>query len=75
MKLIDQSLMTFGKYKGEKLEDIPARYFLFLWNDFLNEESYSIGGYGALRKYIIENMTALEKDSPDTIITNDPRLK
>lgn len=27
----DTSLMSFGKYKGEPLSDIPASYFKWLW--------------------------------------------
>lgn len=28
--MTDQDLMPFGKYKGEKMEDVPASYLLWL---------------------------------------------
>lgn len=31
--------MPFGKHKGEPLQDVPARYLLWLWRDGLNEYS------------------------------------
>jgi uncharacterized protein (DUF3820 family) len=30
MKLEDDSLMPFGKHEGDKMEDIPASYLLWL---------------------------------------------
>ena len=31
--LTDDSVMAFGKHKGERLENVPARYLLWLWDD------------------------------------------
>lgn len=79
-KLTDQSPMPFGKYgphgAGLKMQQVPARYLLWLWNYGLApggsspqdsrpelEEDRS-----AVREYIRENMSALQQEDPDTII-------
>lgn len=54
----DQSLMPFGKYKGRKMEDVPASYLLWLRDQ---------GTVGEVRQYIEENMTALQQECPDYI--------
>jgi len=44
MKLTDESLFPFGKYKGEKMYDVPATYLDWLmgqewidkWSDVVN---------------------------------------
>jgi uncharacterized protein (DUF3820 family) len=55
----DQDLMPFGKYKGEKMEDVPASYLLWLRDR----------GCGDLlvKGYIEENLAALLKECPDYI--------
>ena len=50
----DDSLMTFGKYQGQKLANIPASYLLWLYD---NNRAYP-----KLKAYIIENMDALRKE-------------
>jgi uncharacterized protein (DUF3820 family) len=54
----DQTPMPFGKYKGRKMEDVPASYLLWLRDD---------GVVGEVRAYIEENMTALQRECPDYI--------
>ncbi len=54
----DQDIMPFGKYRGEKMEDIPASYLLWL------RES---GHKGPVGDYIEENLAALMKECPDYI--------
>lgn len=54
MKLTDESLMPFGKHKGEKMEDVPATYLMWLYeNDKCNQP---------VREYIEDNMDVLEKE-------------
>lgn len=49
--LNDGSLMPFGKYKGRKMEDVPARYLVWLYeNGKCN---------GPVRLYISVNMETL----------------
>lgn len=54
----DQSPMPFGKYKGRKMEDVPASYLLWFREQ---------GGIGPVREYIEENLQALLKECPDYI--------
>ncbi len=61
-KLTDQSPMPFGKYKGRKMEDVPADYFHYLWTHGLDRDFSS-----PVHRYIRENMDALMKDHPDGI--------
>lgn len=61
-ELKDLDLMTFGKYKGERMQDVPANYLHWLWgqgkmNDNLCPVSF----------YIRSNLEALKKEYPDGI--------
>lgn len=49
--LTDESLMPFGKFKGQKLIEVPARYLLWLYE---NNKAY-----GQLKEYIADNLDAL----------------
>lgn len=49
--MTDESLMPFGKYKREKLANVPAHYLLWLYHDGLNHDE--------LKEYIEDNMDAL----------------
>jgi uncharacterized protein (DUF3820 family) len=33
-KMTDTSLMPWGKYKNKRLIDIPASYFIWLWDEW-----------------------------------------
>lgn len=53
-KLNDESLMPWGKYKGDKMENVPAEYLLWLYeNDKCS---------GNVKEYIIDNLNVLEKE-------------
>lgn len=56
--MTDNSIMTFGKYKGEKLCNVPAKYLLWL---------YYNGCYGELKEYIVDNLDVLEKERDEQI--------
>lgn len=62
MKLIDTDPMPFGKHQGKKMEDVPASYLLWLWNDGVN--------HPGVKAYIEDAMSALEKECPDTTVKN-----
>lgn len=52
--LTDNDLMPFGKYKGEKLANVPASYLLWLYdNNKCNKY---------LREYIEDNMDVLNEE-------------
>lgn len=56
----DQSLMPFGKYKGRKMEDVPADYLLWLRDQVCRDNQ--------VKEYIEENLSALMKECPDYIV-------
>jgi uncharacterized protein (DUF3820 family) len=50
----DESIISFGKYKGEKLANIPPDYLIWLFD---NGKCF-----GDLKKYIAENMDVLRSE-------------
>lgn len=57
--MTDQDLMPFGKHKGEKMENVPASYLLWLRDQGV--------GHPGVKAYIEENLAALLKECPDYI--------
>lgn len=51
----DSTPMPFGKYQGKKLIDIPAQYFLWLYDKGCD--------HVGVKQYIIENLAALQKEA------------
>lgn len=51
----DNSIMPFGKYKGQPLINVPADYLLWLYKQM------SIPG--DLKKYIQDNLEVLKKEA------------
>lgn len=61
MKLTDDSPMPFGKFKGEKMANVPASYLLWIYdNDKCSKE---------VKVYIKDNFDVLEAE-----ITAEKRL-
>lgn len=54
MEIPDSTIMPFGKYKGVKFANIPASYFMFLYE--------KRRCFGELKQYIKENLEAFEKE-------------
>ena len=54
MRLEDNSLMPWGKYKGEKMANVPATYLMWLYN---NEKCNA-----EVQAYIEDNMDALKEE-------------
>jgi len=50
----DESIMPIGKYKGEKMANVPSGYLLWLY------ENGNI--YGDLKKYIADNLDVLKSE-------------
>lgn len=55
----DQDLMPFGKHKGEKMEDVPASYLLWLRDDGCR--------HSEIAAYIKENESVLLSECPDHV--------
>jgi uncharacterized protein (DUF3820 family) len=55
-----QDEMPFGRFKGEKMEKVPASYLLWL-----RDQGCANPGVAA---YIEDNLVALAKECPDHII-------
>jgi hypothetical protein len=82
MAYTDASIMPFGKHSGTRLEDVPAQYLLWLWDNGVHEyagkhseESKNPGlkkGYIQdkinLADYIRSNFAALETEASDYIV-------
>ena len=50
--LTDDCPMPWGKHKGKRMEDVPAKYLVWLWeNDKCN---------GVVKDYIDDNWDALQ---------------
>lgn len=71
--MTDTDLMPFGRYRTVRLEDVPARYLLWLWNQGLKAETASQGQRGELARYIRDSMSALQLDDPDTLVDPEAR--
>lgn len=54
MKIDDNSTMPFGKYKGEKMANVPPDYLIWLYE---NGKCY-----GDIKDYIAENMEVLKSE-------------
>lgn len=67
MKVLrDEDPMPFGKYRGERMEDVPADYLFYLWTECRFEHDH-----GPVAEYIRANLDTLEIDYPDGIWRND----
>lgn len=62
MKLEDTSPMPFGKYKGQPMQDVPARYLHWLWTTGKEHEHSD-----PVADYIRRNRDALAKEFTDAI--------
>ena len=58
MKLNDSSLITFGKYKGRRLMDIPPDYLMWLYNDV--EGHWFNSSSNDVREYINKNLETIK---------------
>lgn len=65
--LTDQSPMPFGKHQGEKLENVPAKYLLWLWDNGVHRERTR-----PLHRYILANFRTLETEASDYIVSHFP---
>ena len=54
MKLTDESLMPLGKYKGEKMANVPASYLIWLYDE--NKCNRNV------REYIDDNLDVIQEE-------------
>ncbi len=57
----DDSIMPFGKHKGEKLANVPASYLLWLNNE-MDEKPPERREQIELKKYIESNLDVLRME-------------
>jgi len=58
--LTDDDRMPFGKHAGERLGDVPAEYYHYLWQNGIDRKS-QVG------LYIQNNLSALEAENEDLL--------
>lgn len=63
--LDDLDPMPFGKYRGTRMQDVPASYFHWLWTKKVNPMNKDFES--PVAEYIRSNIVALKKDHPDGI--------
>jgi len=59
--------MPFGKHKGEKLDDVPAEYLLWLW-----EQEWTKTKWRSLFAYLEDCKEALEQEVGEGRSYHDP---
>ena len=52
--MTDESIMPIGKYKGQKMANVPSEYLLWLLENG--------NTYGELKQYLIENKEIFESE-------------
>jgi len=58
-KFTDESKLTFGKFNGKMLKDVPASYLVWLYNQMVDDPRI------LLFNYLKENLAALEQEVGD----------
>lgn len=53
----DKTILTFGKFRGDAIGDIPAWYLLWL-----HEQAWTRDDYPEIWKYLEKNRANLEKE-------------
>jgi len=61
--LDDDSIMSFGKYKGIKMKQVPVGYLHWMWHNL------KVGNIQLqeVRDYIFRNLDALREENDDLI--------
>jgi hypothetical protein len=71
MELEDNSPMPFGLHRGVPMEEVKAKYLLWLWNEGLYRETSSRDMRGDVARYIKKSMAALEKECSNIIVRKE----
>jgi hypothetical protein len=72
MSAEDAYEMTFGKYRGTPIGEVPASYLLWLWDNGMWDDHVRGADRDPVRLYIIKHFSALETECPDLIIKHRP---
>lgn len=56
--MTDESLMPFGKYRGEKMANVPASYLMWAWDNKI----VSVHKWPKVWIYIRENLDAIKSE-------------
>ena len=64
--LTDEDQMPFGRYKGTRMQDVPASYLHWLWTNEKDPMSRKVKT-DSIADYIWRNIGALKKEHPDGI--------
>lgn len=62
--LADVDEMPFGKHRGVFMQDVPATYLHYLWQNGLKDDKQS-----NVADYIRRNISALKQEYPDGVWT------
>ena len=57
--------MPFGKHRGKEMEDVPAKYLFWIWDEnsvAYKENRINNGATVAVMAYIEDNWQALQKE-------------
>lgn len=60
--LQDDSIMPFGKYQGQLMQDVPASYLHWLWVNGVKDDKTT-----PIHRYIEKSLSALKQEFPDGI--------
>ena len=66
--LTDKDLITFGKHKGKELQDVPAQWLMWYYNELttkLNKNVILTPMEKQLHFYIDDNLDVLKKEIYD----------
>lgn len=61
-ELTDTDLMPFGKHKGTEMQDVPASYLLWLWDEMDGGLSINSPDSQRVYNYIEDNLEVLNQE-------------
>ncbi len=60
-RLEKDSVMTFGKYKGIKMKDIPGEYFVWVYREYRKDTlKFRLGKVAPVVAYVIRNLDEIQ---------------
>ncbi len=62
MKLTDESTMPFGKYKGEKMANVPASYLIWIYDEWTAPSPRFGFQNKEVKAYIEENLDVIQQE-------------
>lgn len=62
MKLTDESHMPFGKYKGEKMANVPASYLKWIYDEWTLPNPRFGFVNNDVKEYIEENLDVIQEE-------------